>query len=325
MIGKRSSVRGVWLRAVRGAACMGLIATMPIVAFAADTAEEKSEEMTLKGGDSGTVFKSLTVEGENRIRIEIARPKLQLDLDPRSAPGLELGSIESALEYDRPGLISPLYSEVAARPSPYTARPWLDGFATGPVARFNPNVTEVDRWRLVVADSRGQEVAAFEGKGRPKKEIVWDGRAADGSMALPGLTYTYVFQAMDRAGNRRNFVGEGFSVPAYRRGNESGISFVFSGRSPGLSGLQPAGRGAVPAMLKEVASRLHQSASTSAPIRVRVVAKSFEEGDALGRNVASSLAELLLGEHSRVMHTVDVAADAPAGGTVIVSSEPSES
>ena len=282
------------------------------------------DDLTLKGGQPGTVFRSLTVEGENRIRIEIARPKLHLDLDPRSAPGLNPGSILGAIERERPGLLAAFHAQVASEASPYTARPWLDGFATGPVARFHPDVNDVDRWRLVVADSRGREVATFDGKGRPRDEIVWDGRAADGSMALPGLTYTYVFEAQDRAGNRRNFVGEGFSVPAYRRSGEAGVWFVFSGVSAGLSGLKADARGhrtPAPPMLKEVASRIHQSTPKGTPVRVRVVARRYEQGDALAQNVAGSLAPLLMTEPARIVQTVDVEPDAPAGGVVIISTE----
>ena len=187
MNGHRLWARGQWLCILRGAACVGLIATLPAGAGATGQETKKSDDLTLEGGAAGTVFKSLTVEGENRIRIDIARPRLQLDLDPRSAPGLDPGTIAAALDRDRPGLLGPLHAEIAQRHSPYTARPWLDGFATGPVARFRPDVSEVDRWRLVVADSRGREVATFEGKGKPRKDIVWDGRAADGSVALPGL------------------------------------------------------------------------------------------------------------------------------------------
>src|SRR5262249_26877882 len=52
---------------------------------------------TLKGGSEGTVFKSLTVEGEDRIRFDIERPELQIDLDPSKAPGLDWGSARDVL------------------------------------------------------------------------------------------------------------------------------------------------------------------------------------------------------------------------------------
>lgn len=313
----------VFVRSARACLCVALIAAMPGVATSADEGQGTTD-LTLKGGESGTVFRSLTVEGESRIRIDIARPKLQLDLDPRSAPGLELSSIQSALGRDRPDRIGPLHAEVASRTSPHTARPWLNGFATGPVALFQPDVTDVDRWRLVVADSRGREVATFEGKGRPRKPIVWHGRGADGSIALPGLTYSYVFQAQDRAGNRRNFVGEGFAVPAYRRSGQEGASFVFSGTSPGLRGLGAsagAKGSATPPLLIEIASRLHQSIGVETPVRVHVVSRSYEAGDALARSVVTVLGDLLAGDAGRVVHTVDVASDAPAGGAVVVTAD----
>jgi hypothetical protein len=312
------------IHAVSIATCAVLLMGAPAGAEAESAAGVESKDLTLKGDQSGTVFRSLTVEGENRIRIEIARPKLHLDLDPRSAPGLDPGSIRRTVDHGRPSLLVPFHAQVASQASPYTARPWLDGFATGPVARFHPDVDDVDRWRLVVADSRGREVAAFDGRGRPRGEIVWDGRAADGSMALPGLTYTYVFQAQDRAGNRRNFMGDGFSVPAYRRSSDAGVWFVFSGRSAGLVGMQSRPRGSrpvAPPMLVEIASRIHQSAAMGTVVRIRVIARRYEEGEALAQNVASSLSQLLMADPARIVQTVNVESDAPAGGTVIVSTE----
>jgi len=59
-------------------------------------------------------------------------------------------------------------------------------------------VKGTERWKLTVADSRGQTVALFEGKGDPPKEIVWDGRSVSGVPVTPGITYSYVFEAVDK-------------------------------------------------------------------------------------------------------------------------------
>ena len=47
--------------------------------------------MQLKGGESVTAFGSLTIEGEDRIHVEFARPALSLDMNPEDAPGLDWG------------------------------------------------------------------------------------------------------------------------------------------------------------------------------------------------------------------------------------------
>jgi len=53
--------------------------------------------MKLKGGEEGTIFKSLRVEGEDRVRIEFERPPLDLELDPKNAPGLDWESFVAVL------------------------------------------------------------------------------------------------------------------------------------------------------------------------------------------------------------------------------------
>src|SRR5207249_2707310 len=167
-------------------------------------APHDSSAIVLRGGQEGTVFRTLTVEGEDRIRIDVERPPLDLDLDPETAPGLEPGGPREMLDRSTPDLSRPLLATTAREPSPYLAHPWLSRFASGAVARFHPQVKGVERWRLVIADSRGNAVASYMGHGDPPAEIAWDGRSAGGAPAVPGLTYSHVFEAWDRAGNKRS-------------------------------------------------------------------------------------------------------------------------
>src|SRR5207247_365782 len=95
--------------------------------------------------------------------------------------------------------------------------------------RFHPQAEEVGRWKLTVADARGEEVTSFQGHGNPPGEIAWDGRSKEGRPVTPGLTYSYVFEAFDKAGNKRRFVGPGFRVSAYRTAGAEGPVMLFSG------------------------------------------------------------------------------------------------
>jgi hypothetical protein len=134
-------------------------------------AEEKAaaeapadSSMGLTGGQDGTVFKSLTIEGENRVKITFDRPELSIDLDPSQAPGLTWGSSMDVLNRTVWNLTTPLLATSSHLRSPYQIRPWLTAFETGPVARFNSDLQSVHRWKMLVVDSRGREVVQFEGK-----------------------------------------------------------------------------------------------------------------------------------------------------------------
>src|SRR5215831_20100261 len=241
------------------------------------TAASSDSGTVLKGGQEGTAFKSLTVEGEDKIQVEFERPPLALDLDPAKAPGLDWGTARDVLDRTVPDLTSPLLALSAQEHSPYLGRPWLHRFQTGPVATFHPDLKDVERWTLLIADSRGKTVASFGGKGAPPHDIVWDGRAKDGTSVIPGLTYSYVLEAFDRAGNKRNFVGEGFEVPAYRLETPSGSVLAFTGRLLAESGARPARETrSDPALLIEAASWINQDESVTRPVRVTVVARSAE-------------------------------------------------
>ena len=77
----------------------------PAIAAADEAAADST--MVLEGEQEGTVFRSLTIEGENRIRIDFERPELLVELDPASAPGLSWGSSRDVLDRTVPDLVTP--------------------------------------------------------------------------------------------------------------------------------------------------------------------------------------------------------------------------
>jgi hypothetical protein len=284
-----------------------------------DAANEPDSSMALKGGEEGTVLRSLTVEGEDRVRIEFERPPLVLDLDPSQAPGLDWDSTWEILGRTDIDFLAPLIAKSAYVPSPYMPRPWLDKFQTGDVVRFRPALKNVDRWRLEIVNSRSETVAFFEGKGNPPDEIGWDGRTPDGKPAPPGLTYSYVLEAYDRAGNKRNFVGKGFKLPPYRLETKDGLMLVCSGGDLSASTKQRyAKRSAPTIMILEAASRINQVRKRDHLIRIEATARSYDEAANLAKIVAESLTPLLLGDPGQIQQITEVEPDAPAQGTVAI-------
>jgi hypothetical protein len=293
-------------------------------ATAGKTAPKSSGKgkMTMTGGQEGTAFGSLTVEGEDKIHIEFERPALDLQLDARQTQGLDLGNASEILDRQPVDLTTTMLQASALERSPYLGRSWLDEMASGPVARFRPAVEGVERWKLIVADSRGQSVREYSGQGKPPKEIVWDGSTVSGQPALPGLTYSYVFEAFDRAGNKRNFVGEGFQVPPYRRSTPTALTMLFSG-----TGLQsaPAVRSTAtpsPEIVLETASWINQVSRVDYPVRVKASARTFELASALSQTLVQQLGPLVIGDPARIQGLTDVQPDAPAQGTVAVTVGP---
>lgn len=285
--------------------------------LASDPAPQEASadsSMALTGGQEGTVFKSLTIEGENRVQITFDRPELDIDLDPSQAPGLTWGSSLDVLNRTVPDLTSPLLATSATFRSPYQIRPWFAAFATGPVARFTSDLESVHHWTLLVVDSRGREVVQFEGKKNPPRRIEWDGRKQDGTLALPGLTYSYVLEAFDKAGNKRRFVGEGFQLEAYRRDHDGSQEFLIAGVQ-WTEAARKAGPGSS-AYLLESASWLNMKTGPEDPVIVTVTAGTYAEAQALGDRVAGELRPLLPGEGSRVAVSAIAEPGSPPGGII---------
>jgi hypothetical protein len=278
--------------------------------------------ITLRAGQDGTVFRSLTVEGEDRVHFEFERPTLKLDLDPSKAPGLDWGSARDVLDRTVPDLAAPLVAQSALQASAGVAHPWLGHFASGDVARFRPDVKGVERWVLTVVDARGEAVASYTGRGTPPREIVWDGRSKSGAPIVPGLTYSYVFEAHDRAGNKRNFVGQGFRVAAYRLDTAEGPVMVFAGNELPLRDatrpLSASAREVAPIVI-EAATWLNQSAKAAGPVRITATGRNAEEAQALASSVARQIAPHLLGDPSRLQTVTEVRPDAPERGAVRIA------
>lgn len=285
------------------------------------------DDLTLKGTQEGTAFKSLTVEGEDRVHVDFDRPELELDLDPLQAPGLAGGSSRDVLDRTTPDLAAPLLRSSATETSPYLARPYLHVFASGPVARFSPEVRDVERWTLVIANAKGQPVQTFRGKGEPPKEITWDGRSQSGAPVTPGLTYSYVLEAYDRAGNKRNFVGRGFTVSAYRLEGPTGPTLLWAARdddsSPGSGSVAGRTDGSVPSpLLMEAASWINQSDRPTQPLTIKATARTQDQAARLAQQTARTLAPLLAGDPARLRPVSVVEPDAPEGGTVAIGPSP---
>ena len=287
------------------------------VAAAAPARADSTAGLTLKGGEEGTVFRTLTVEGEDRIHIEVERPTLSLDVDPERAPGLDRGSVRDVLDRTTPDLVAPLVALSATQTAPWVAHPWLSHFSEGAVARFRPAVTGVERWRLVVVNARAESVAVFHGNGDPPREIAWDGRSASGDPVAPGARYSYVFEARDKAGNRRNFVGEGFGVSAFRYGQAADPVLVFSGRELARPGGGSFGADEAPPIVIEAATAVNQT-EPARRIRIQVTARSREEADQMGARLVRWMSPFVIGDPARLEPVSLVQSDAPAGTAVTI-------
>jgi hypothetical protein len=274
------------------------------------TAVADTSAMTLEGGSDGTLFESLRVEGEDRVRVRFERPPLSLSLDSGSAPGLEWKSVQDVLARIGVDMINPFLARSAGERRAYFTRPWLDGFSTDGVARFQPALDGVDKWRLLVADSKGDTVASFSGKGKPPKEIIWDGRSLGGSHVAPGLVYSYVLEAYDRAGNKRNFVGEGFELSSYRVDADDGHAMMFSGSELSQTTSSYGEAAPTPEILLEIASWVNQEEDLGSQVLV--------EATFLADRVKAQLTPLLLGDPLRIRTVTVVEPDAAARGSIAV-------
>jgi hypothetical protein len=110
-----------------------------------------------------------------------------------------------------------------------------------PAKIFYLNFEELSSWKIEIFSSDGQKFRTLSGEGNPPKYLTWDGLGDDGNPLIPGQSYAYSLTATDRAGNRRTFPGDAFSVNAIYMQRDDGIwiglsnSSIFSPDGYGLS------------------------------------------------------------------------------------------
>ncbi|HET6348508.1 MAG TPA: hypothetical protein VFH88_05430 [Candidatus Krumholzibacteria bacterium] len=270
--------------------------------------------MHIDAGAEGKNFNSITIQGEDRVRVQFDKPELKLNVDPTKAPGLDWVSVNAVLGADSYNFVDPLLSRPVYERSPYAPRPWFDSFRDGPVASFRPAVSGVQQWSLEVADSRGKTVARFKGDGKPPKEITWDGTTIDGTPARSDLTYSYVLNAADKAGNKRSFVGDSFEIPPHLAQNKGDISMSFSVPLESVQQRVPE------ATVLEAATRLNETVAPAVPVRVNVTAPTFNAAKSIADEVVATLRPHLYGDASRIAITTQVDAGSADRASVTIGS-----
>lgn len=288
---------------------LGLIVILAVTCTAGEA------PMSLSRDSEGAVLRSFTIEGEDRVSITFDRPRIDLDLSPRSAPGLGW-----QCAWDKVDVFPAVTARTAVQRTPFTGQPWLQEYAQDDVVVFRPEAPDVASWKLTIVDSRGEPAVVREGKGAPPATLVWDGRRDDGDPAWPGLIYSFVMETVDPAGNPRTVFGRGFGLPAYRLVDEEEAVLVFSGGD--ITNEDPAAAAIdLPAtpLIIETASWLNQAPGLTAPIEVRATARSLEQGQYLAGLVSDALAGMVCGDPVRITAVVKVVGDAPDRGVIEVA------
>ncbi|MBN2367194.1 MAG: hypothetical protein JXL67_13580 [Calditrichaeota bacterium] len=92
--------------------------------------------------------------------------------------------------------------------------PELTRIAPAPAKVFHLSFKDLASWKIDIFTSDGRNFRSLSGEGDPPPAISWDGLDNEGNPLIPGAHYSYSFTATDKAGNRRTFPGEAFTVPA---------------------------------------------------------------------------------------------------------------
>jgi hypothetical protein len=95
------------------------------------------------------------------------------------------------------------------------SQPEFANIRTQPIKIFHAQFSDLSKWSLTIHESNGSLYKTISGENNPPGSIFWDGIGEQDQLLNPGQNYTYNFIATDKAGNKRTFPGETFSISAY--------------------------------------------------------------------------------------------------------------
>lgn len=110
-----------------------------------------------------------------------------------------------------------------------------------PVKVFHANFSDLKYWEVHIFRSNGDVFYTVSGEGDPPANIPWEGKGNAGELLVPGHNYSFSFTAVDRAGNKKTFPGQTFTIPATFFADSSGTwirianSELFDSRGSSLS------------------------------------------------------------------------------------------
>lgn len=110
-----------------------------------------------------------------------------------------------------------------------------------PVKVFHASFSDLKYWEMHIFRSNGDVFYTVSGDGNPPADIPWDGIGNSGEMLVPGHNYSFSFTAVDRAGNKKTFPGQTFTIVAAFFADSSGTqirianSELFDSRGSSLS------------------------------------------------------------------------------------------
>jgi len=179
-------------------------------------ASEPGDDFT-EAGESGAALPEMVIEAENQVRQEIQKSAFEFDLTAALVDSFFTPMDDEALNVSPVSGLQPHLNNLERLASDQPPHFWMQEMASTPVATFYPEDPEghdVGTWSLAVTDFRGAPFKSFEGRGKPPKEVKWDGYGDQGEMLKVGYPYSYVFRVTDKGTNSYNYAGVSFRIPA---------------------------------------------------------------------------------------------------------------
>ncbi len=76
-----------------------------------------------------------------------------------------------------------------------------------------PHLSQKSRkWKFTIIDPFGRVVREYDGKGKPPKEVIWNGKNGD-NFIFPGATYSAILTYLDEYGRKREIIGNDIVFP----------------------------------------------------------------------------------------------------------------
>ncbi len=170
-------------------------------------------------------------EGETQVGDEEVTGKAQITIDDAEKPCFDLvpdffAPLDSILDEKEQVLnkrtlvvIDSFIDESVSLRSPYLRVPTRDNILEDSIRIeiLDPKRKGIKSWRIDICDVRGATLKSYEGKGKPPKTVIWDGRNEQGEeVVIPGEPYNYILTIYGESEQRLRLTGEPFKVKGFQ-------------------------------------------------------------------------------------------------------------
>jgi hypothetical protein len=223
-----------------------LLIVLLLVFFAnvhAQEGSEPTEEPEIPSEMQTQPVPGIQGQDDTQVGDEEVKGKAQLEIEDASKPAFDLqpelfapidsimNEREQVLNQRTLVVIDSFIDSSVELESPYLRIPTQENVLNREITIhvLDPNRDKIKNWQVDVCNAQGEILRSYSGKGKPPRELPWDGTDEQGSeIVTPGEPYNYILTIYGDEDQRLRLAGDPFKVDGFRYDHENDLRLLMT-------------------------------------------------------------------------------------------------